>query len=222
MDRYSRNKKMISPDEQEKLSESKVVILGVGGLGGYVVEMLTRIGVGNLILVDFDKFETTNLNRQIISREDNLGLSKVGEAKKRVEAINSEIEVTAINKRISVNNIDAIIKGADIVVDGLDSSGLKKTVERSCAENNIPMVHGAIGGWAAQVAVIMPGDFILDKIYKGDDLENKMGNPSFTPALAASIQTGEVIKLLLGKGEVLDKEILYIDLEYNSFTKLKV
>jgi len=213
---------MISPHEQKKLSKSKVVILGVGGLGGYVVEMLTRIGVGNLILVDFDKFETTNLNRQIISREDNLGLSKVEEAKKRVEAINSEIEVTAINKRISVNNVDAIIKGADIVVDALDSSGLKKTVERSCAENNIPMVHGAIGGWVAQVAVIMPGDFILDKIYKGDDLGNKMGNPSFTPALAASIQTGEVIKLLLNKGEVLDKEILYIDLEYNSFTRLKV
>ena len=213
---------MISPHEQKKLSKSKVVILGVGGLGGYVVEMLTRIGVGNLILVDFDRFETTNLNRQIISREDNLGLSKVAEAKKRVEAINSETEVIAINKKISSDNIDAIIKGADIVVDGLDSSGLKKIVERSCARNNIPMVHGAIGGWAAQVAVIMPGDFILDKIYKGDDLGNKMGNPSFTPALAASIQTGEVIKLLLGKGEVLDKEILYIDLEYNSFTKLKV
>ena len=96
---------MISPNEQKKLSESKVVILGVGGLGGYVVEMLTRIGVGNLILVDFDKFEPTNLNRQIISKEDNLGLSKVEEAEKRVKAINSVTEVIAVNKRISVNNI---------------------------------------------------------------------------------------------------------------------
>ncbi|MEI6856552.1 HesA/MoeB/ThiF family protein, partial [Psychrilyobacter sp.] len=192
------------------------------GLGGHVIEMLARIGVGNLILVDFDKFEITNLNRQIISSEDNLGLFKVEEAKKRVESINSEIEVVAVNKKISIHNIDAIIKDADIVVDALDSSVLKKVVELSCDKNNIPMVHGAIGGWIAQVAVIMPGDFILEKIYKGDDLENKMGNPSFTPALAASIQVGEVIKFLLKKGELLKNKVLYIDLEYNSFTRLKV
>jgi len=222
MDRYSRNKKMISIDEQKKLSKSTVVILGVGGLGGYAVEMLARIGVGKLLLVDFDKFETTNLNRQIISTEDNLGLLKVEEGKKRIESINPEIETVAINKKISSENIDAIIKGADVVVDALDSSILKKIVEQSCDRNNIPMVHGAIGGWIAQVAVIMPGDFILDKIYKEDNLENKMGNPSFTPALAASIQVGEVIKLLLKKGEVLNNEVLYIDLEYNSFTRLKV
>ena len=222
MDRYSRNKNLISPEEQEKLSKSKVVILGVGGLGGYVVEMLTRVGVGKLIIVDFDEFETTNLNRQIISTEDNLGLLKVEEAKKRIETINSEIEVTAVNKRISFHNIDGIIKGADIVVDGLDSPKLKKIVELSCTRNNIPMVHGAIGGWIAQIAVIMPGDFILEKIYKDDHFENKMGNPSFTPALAASIQVGEVIKLLLDRGEVLNNEALYIDLEYNSFTRLKV
>ena len=222
MDRYSRNKRLISPDEQEKLSKSKVVILGVGGLGGYAVEMLARIGVGKLTLVDFDKFETTNLNRQIISTEDNLGLLKVEEAKTRAETINSETEVTAVNERISIHNIDGIIEEADIVVDGLDSPGVKKIVELSCARNNIPMVHGAIGGWIAQVAVIMPGDFILEKIYKEDDLENKMGNPSFTPALAASIQVGEVIKLLLDRGEVLNNEVLYIDLEYNSFTRLKV
>ena len=222
MDRYSRNKKMISTDEQKKLSESTVVILGVGGLGGYAVEMLARVGVGKLLLVDYDKFEITNLNRQIISTEGNLGLLKVEEAKKRVKAINPKVEVVAVNKKISDHNIDGIIKGADIVVDALDSSTLKKVVEKSCARNKIPMVHGAIGGWIAQVAVVMPGDFILDKIYSGDDLENKMGNPSFTPALAASIQVGEVIKFLLNKGELLNNEVLYIDLEYNSFTRLKV
>ncbi len=222
MDRYTRNREMISYDEQKKLSESTVVILGMGGLGGYAVEMLARLGVGKLLLVDFDKFEVSNLNRQIISTKDNLGLLKVEEAKKRVEAINSEIEVVAINKKITDHNIDAVIKDVDIVVDALDSSSLKRVVEKSCDRNKIPMVHGAIGGWIAQVAVILPGDFILDKIYKKEDLKNKMGNPSFTPALAASIQVGEVIKLLLDKGEVLNNEVLYIDLEYNSFTRLKV
>jgi len=222
MDRYSRNKKMISLTEQETLSRSTVVVLGVGGLGGYVMEMLTRIGIGKLILVDYDRFETTNLNRQIISTEINLGLLKVEEAKKRAEIINSKIEVIGVNKKISYNNIDEIIRGADVIVDALDSSKLKKIVEVSCNRNKIPMVHGAIGGWIGQIAVIMPGDFILDKIYKKDDLENKLGNPSFTPALVASIQVGEVIKLILNKGELLSNEVLYIDLEYNSFTRLKI
>ena len=222
MDRYSRNQKMISFDEQEKISRSTVAILGLGGLGGYLVEMFTRIGIGKLILVDYDKFEVTNLNRQIISTEVNLGLSKVEEAKKRVETINSKTKIIKINKKISQNNIDEIIRKADIVVDALDSSKLKKIVEISCNKNKIPMVHGAIGGWIGQIAVIMPGDFILDKIYKEDNLENKMGNPSFTPGLVASIQVGEVIKILLKRKGLLNNEILYIDLEYNSFTKLKI
>jgi molybdopterin/thiamine biosynthesis adenylyltransferase len=222
MDRYLQNKTLISSTDQEKLSESKVMILGVGGLGGYATEMLARIGIGTLILVDFDRFDMTNLNRQILATESNLGSFKVEEAKKRVATINSEVEVITIDKKITSTNIHEIIEGVDIVVDGLDDSMLKKVVESSCSKLNIPMVHGAINGFIGQVAMIMPGDFILDKIYGDKKIKSELGNPSFIPPLVASIQVGEVIKYILKKGENMSKEILYIDLENNTFTPLKI
>jgi molybdopterin/thiamine biosynthesis adenylyltransferase len=222
MDRYLRNKPLIAEEEQKKLLKSKVVVLGVGGLGGYIAEMLARVGVGVLTLVDYDKFEGSNLNRQIFSNENNIGNSKVEEGKKRINIINQDVEVRVINKKITPTNIQEIISGNDVVVDALDSSSLKKLVERSCNEVKIPMVHGAIGGFVGQVAVIMPGNFILDKIYGEKEVEGKLGNPSFTPGVIASIQVGEVVKLLLNKGKNLRKEILYIDLENNDFTKIPV
>ena len=87
MNRYLRNKNLISHEEQVKLSQMKVAVLGCGGLGGYVIEMLARLGVGKLILVDFDTFDESNLNRQLISTEKNLGSSKVEEAIKRIKLI---------------------------------------------------------------------------------------------------------------------------------------
>jgi molybdopterin/thiamine biosynthesis adenylyltransferase len=222
--RYLRNKKLISQDEQDSLQSKKVVILGCGGLGGYIVEMLTRLGVGNLRIVDFDTFDESNLNRQLFSSEKNLGFSKVEEAVKRIKIINSEVTVDGINQKIDKGNIEELIKGRDLVVDALDSIPLKIMVEEACSRLGVSMVHGAIGGWIAQVAVIRPGDFILKKLY-GDikeGIEVELGNPSFTPALAASLQVGEILKLLLNKGISLKEEILYIDLENNSFSNFKI
>ncbi len=224
MERYQRNKKLISQEEQDRLARARVVVLGCGGLGGYIIEMLSRIGVGRLTLVDFDTFDESNLNRQLLSTEKNLGVSKVREAQRRVNLINSLVEVEVVEERVSEENIDGIIEGAMVVVDALDSISLKKQVEESCARMNIPMIHGAIGGWIAQVAVVRPGEFLLEKLYGDTEagVEAEMGNPSFTPALAASIQTGEVIKLLLNRGDSLKGEVLYIDLENNSFSTLKL
>ena len=224
MNRYLRNKNLISHEEQVKLSQMKVAVLGCGGLGGYVIEMLARLGVGKLILVDFDTFDESNLNRQLISTEKNLGSSKVEEAIKRIKLINSNVVADGINLKIDDENIEKLIADADLVVDALDSISLRITVEKACSKLDIPMVHGAIGGWIAQIAVIRPGDFILKKIY-GDikeGVEVELGNLCFTPALAASLQVGEVLKLLLDKGTSLEKEILYIDLENNTFSNLKI
>lgn len=224
MERYQRNKKLISQEEQERLAQARVTVLGCGGLGGYIIEMLSRIGVGKLTLVDYDIFDSSNLNRQLLSTEENLGSSKAAEAGRRVRLINSTVEVEVVEERLSPENIEEIIEGSMVVVDALDSIALKKQVEKACTRVNIPMVHGAIGGWIAQVAVVRPGDFLLEKLYGEvqEGVEKEMGNPSFTPALAASIQVGEVIKLLLNKGSSLEGEILYIDLENNSFSTLKL
>ena len=218
--RYLKNKKLISQKEQEVLKDKRVLVLGCGGLGGYIIEMLARLGVGNLKVVDFDIFDESNLNRQILSDEKNLGFLKVEEALKRIKSINSDIKTKGFNVKVDEENIDNLLADIDLVVDALDSIPLKIMIEEKCSRLGISIVHGAIGGWVAQIAVIRPGDFILKKMYGGIEkgIEAELGNPSFTPALAASIQVSETLKLLLNKGDSLQNQVLYMDLENNTFS----
>ena len=119
--RYLRNISTLTPDENEKLKDFRVCIIGCGGLGGYIVEMLARIGIGHLTVVDMDIFDESNLNRQILSTERNLGYSKSKEAKVRVNNINSDINVTIIEEGFSEENGMEIIRHHNVVVDALDN-----------------------------------------------------------------------------------------------------
>ena len=217
--RYSRNISTLTPDENKLLKDFKVCIIGCGGLGGYVIEMLARVGIGNLTVVDMDVFDESNLNRQTLSCEDNLGYSKVLEAKKRINRINSEVKVNIIEGEFNEDNGVEIIKNHHVVVDALDNIKTRFLLQRYCKELQIPLVHGAIGGWFGQICTIMPGDDTLNKIYKNNSvgIEQRLGNPSFTPANIASIQVSEVIKILLSKGDILRHQMLVIDLLYNDF-----
>jgi Dinucleotide-utilizing enzymes involved in molybdopterin and thiamine biosynthesis family 2 len=217
MDRYKKNFNMLSEAEQLKLRQSKVCVVGCGGLGGYIIEMLARLGIGNLTVIDGDRFDLSNLNRQLNANEDNIGLSKALEAQKRVNHINSEVNVRAIAGFINEKNAKGILEEHDVIVDALDSIEMRFIIEKTCESLNIPLVYGAIAGWYGQVATILPGDHLLSKIYpnhpeqtKGSEVE--LGNPSFTPALIASIQVSEVLKLLIGRGELLRNKLLLIDL----------
>lgn len=217
MERYVRNMKTLSKEENDNLKNFKVCVVGCGGIGGYVIEMLGRIGIGSITAVDGDVFEESNLNRQILSSTDTIGFSKALEAKLRMEKVNPLIEVKALGKMLLEDNACSILSNHDVVVDALDSIPARLLLQRSCKKLNIPMVHGAIAGWYAQVTTIFPGDDTLNKIYNVDKqtakgIEKEMGNPSFTPALAASIEVSEVIKILLGRGELLRKKMVFIDL----------
>lgn len=217
MERYSRNVKTLSKEENDRLKEFKVCVVGCGGLGGYVIEMLGRIGVGSITAVDGDVFEESNLNRQILSSSESLGLSKALVAKLRMEKVNPLIKVEPVQAMLTEENSLDILKNHHVVVDALDSIPTRLMLQDSCKKLNIPMIHGAIAGWYGQVTTIFPGDDTLNKIYNKDKneakgIEKEMGNPSFTPALTASIEVSEAIKLLLGRGELLRKKILFIDL----------
>ncbi|MGM0397243.1 MAG: HesA/MoeB/ThiF family protein [Bacillota bacterium] len=217
--RYDKNKSLIKEEEQKILAEKAVAIIGAGGLGGYLAEQAVRLGVGKVIIVDGDVFEESNLNRQRFSREDNLGEWKAFEAKKALEKINSEVQILAYKDRISKENAHELLKEVDVVLDGVDNARTRLVLQDICRERHIPLVHGAIGGWYGQVSVVMPGDDTLSSIYTDPDargVEKDLGNPSFTPALVASYQVAEMLKLLLGKGETLRKKILYIDTLSNS------
>lgn len=214
MSRYKKNG-ILSVEEMSKLRDSHVCIVGSGGLGGYVLEMLTRIGIGTITIVDGDVFDETNLNRQLLSTVDNLGNYKVDEAQKRVRSVDPKTKLYTIARFLDASNVREIIKEADVVIDALDQIGIRKILQDACEDLVIPMIHGAIAGWYGQVTTILPGDRTLDRIYPMDQergVEMEIGNPSFIPATIASIQAAEVVKLLTGQGTILRNKLLYIDL----------
>lgn len=222
-DRYNRNMNTLSREENERLKSFKVCVVGCGGLGGYVIELLGRLGVGSITAVDGDVFDETNLNRQLLSSEELIGISKAFTAQERMKKVNSDVAVHSINAFVTEENCEQIINGHDIVVDALDNMTARRLLERHCEIQNIPLIHGAIAGWFGQVSTIMPGDRTLQKIYPANEnkgAETELGNPSFSPAMVASIETAETVKVLLGRGEILRNRLLTIDLlnqEYEIF-----
>jgi len=213
--RYQRNKNTISETEQNELKQKKVTVIGCGGLGGYIAEMLCRIGIGSITLVDDDIIDESNLNRQLISHSNNIGKKKAFELKARLQQINPNLNVIAIDDRFSEKNAEYILQNTEIVLDALDTIPVRKLLQQACKQLNIIMIHGAIAGMYGQVSVIYPGDNVLNQIYPDTDLqtlEKDLGNPSFTPACIASIQVAECIKILLHKGDILRKKLLMLNL----------
>lgn len=212
--RYVRNGTTVTPLEQQQLRHKKVAIIGCGGLGGYIIEMLTRIGVGELTVIDGDIFDVSNLNRQLLATEAQLGCSKAQAAADRIKVIDETIKVKAYQVFLTSDNGREYLEGCDLVIDALDTITSRFVLEKLCEELSIIMIHGAIAGWYGQVANIYPGDRLLQKIYKTKEQrgeERVLGNPSFTPALVAALQVAEATKVLLGKGETLRHQLLFIN-----------
>lgn len=219
-ERYQRNHNTINEDELPILNGSKICVVGCGGLGGHIIDMLVRVGIGNLTVVDGDVFVESNLNRQLLSKESNLGKSKAQEAGKYVHLINSQVELTIHDQYLNDDNAYNIIEGCNVVIDALDNVKSRLLLEKACFVKKIPLIHGAIGGWYGQVAVVLPGSHLLTKLYSEDSGEGEeriLGNPSFTPANIASIQVAECIKYILNKESALTNSILQIDLLTDSF-----
>lgn len=215
MQRYARNMKTLSFEENNSLKHFKVCVVGCGGLGGYIIEELGRIGIGSITAVDGDVFEESNLNRQLLSSVENLGNSKAEAAEVRMGKVNPLIKVNPVCKRLDMENGPDILAGHDIVLDALDNIESRLTLEKLAEQAGIPLVHGAIAGWFGQVTTILPGDRTLSLLYPADEsrgMEKELGNPSFTPALVASIQVAEAVKLLIRRGETLRKKLLIINL----------
>ena len=210
----------LSEKEILRLHESKVCVVGCGGLGGYIIEILARLGVLNITVVDFDVFETNNLNRQLFSTESRLGTSKTSAAIKRIASVNSDAVITGITERLDENNASDILKGHDIAVDALDNAETRLLISRTCRELGIPMVHGSIAGWYGQVASIFPGDNTLEKLFSSlkseRGIEKDYGNLPFTASAIASIQCAECVKILTGK-ETIRNALLVVDLLNGSY-----
>lgn len=205
---------MLSRKENLALRSKKVVVVGCGGLGGYIIELLARLGVGHITAIDGDVFDESNLNRQLFATPFNLGKPKAIAAMHRIQLINPDINIKAVQKIITSENATALLRGHDVVCDALDNIETRFLIQNTSAALGTPLVFGAIAGWYGKVATIFPGDNLLNRLYKNrmeKGIESQLGNPSFTPALVAAIQVSEVVKILTNKDGLLRNRFLMID-----------
>lgn len=214
--RYQRNQQTISTRQQLALFESKVAVVGCGGLGGHVLDILARLGIGTLKAVDPDVFEEHNLNRQLLCTFSNLGRPKVEAAVERVTQINPAVQVIPFQRALDRTNGLEILRDMDVVVDALDNVPSRMDLAALCRDLSLPLVHGSIGGWYGQLTTQEAGDDTVQKIYgllsKEQGVEATLGNPSFTPAAVAALQGAEVCKILLKQGTLLRNRILFVNL----------
>jgi molybdopterin/thiamine biosynthesis adenylyltransferase len=215
--RYRYNEGTLGCQGQQRLLEATGMVVGLGGLGGYVLEQLARCGTGRIVAADPDRFEPTNLNRQLLADLASIGLSKVEAARRRVALVNDSVEF--IGHQSPVEHLpDAVYGCVDLIFDCLDQVPSRLHLEAAATRLNISIIHGAIGGWYGQVAIVTPGSGLLAALYgtRETGIEKSLGNPPFTPALIASLMVSQGIKVLLGKmGE--ESGIFFIDLLRNTW-----
>ncbi len=221
-ERYARNQKILSCDDQIRLLNSHAVVIGQGGLGGTVTEILARIGIGRLTLVDGDYFEDSNLNRQLLSSTDVLGQMKAEVGEKRVKSINPAVETRCITQFLTAENGEAIIGDGEIAVDCLDTISARFVLEDICRKKHIPMVSAAIGGASGQATVIFPEDPGLKLVYGDPDTAPKKGGEAtlgtlpYAAIAMAAYECAEVVGLAVRRPSQLRKKLLLADFHYHS------
>ncbi len=223
--RYVRSMGTIGIDGQIRLLSSAVAVIGCGGLGGLVCDLLARAGTGRLVMVDSDIFDETNLNRQLLATEETLGRPKARVAAERVAEVNGAVEAEGRQCRFDTFTAEGILEGMDLAVDCLDNLSSRRVLFAECASRGIPIISGAIAGFWGQVGVVMPGDDTFKGYLAGESdtgVETETGNPPFTPALVAALQCAQAVKLLTGKGQILTEQLLWIDAAEDEFTRLRL
>jgi molybdopterin-synthase adenylyltransferase len=231
--RYSRQiiYKNIGQEGQKKLALGRAAIIGVGGLGSVISQSLARAGVGFIRIIDMDFLDISNLQRQILYDEADLGkkISKVLIAKQKLASINSSIEIEAIGQKFDSSNAESFIKDVDIVLDGTDNFETRLLINETCVSAKIPWVYGSVAASYGMVYNIFPGKTpCLKCIYpeipdeKFMETSANSGILNSTVSVIASIQSAEAIKYLTGNDGALLKDILFIDLWNFSFELIKV
>jgi len=217
-ERYVRNMRTYTTQDQATLLKSMVSVVGLGGLGGTATEILARSGIGTLNLIDGDTFEESNLNRQFFCTQDLLFKSKAEAAKKRVNEINSSIVVQQHSEFLQENNAVGILENSDIAIDCLDNLNSRFLLESATKKAGIPLVSAAVAGVSGHVTSIFHDDQGLKLIYGEPDsvphkgAETSLGCLPQAVTVIAALETSEVIKILLNRGAVLRNRLLIVDL----------
>jgi molybdopterin/thiamine biosynthesis adenylyltransferase len=219
--RYLRNVPALTREECALLRTKKIAVIGCGGLGGHLIDLLARLGIGSILAVDGDIFDASNLNRQLLSQVSLLGTEKARAAADRVRMVNPDVKVRSETVFLDESNALSLITGCDAVLDALDNIPSRKILSAACEQANIPYIYGAIQGWVAQAAVSMPGDRLIDTLYPEEIEIRDKSVLSFTPALCASMQAALCVKLLTGR-DVETGKIYYFDLLNQEFETISM
>jgi len=213
LERYRCNLGTVGLDGQRALFSSHIVIVGLGGLGGHVLEQMTRAGVGYITGIDPDVFEPSNLNRQLLSDVDSIGVPKVDAARQRVQQVRPETGFLGIRRHHEAAD-EEVWAEADMVFDCLDSIADRLSLAEMCLHAGCTLIHGAIAGWYGQVAVVRPGSHLLARLYPdtGPGLEKELGTPPFTAALCASLMVAEGVKAICAIQQKDQDRVTYFDL----------
>lgn len=222
--RYSRQIQLpeINVQGQEKLAGSTVLIAGAGGLGSLSALYLTATGVGHVIIVDHDQVELSNLNRQLLHRESSIGRPKALSAAESLGRLNSSIQITPVQATLDQGNIDDLLKGVDLIVDGCDNFKTRQVINRACLRHGLPWIFGGVRGFNGMATSFVPESFTCFECIipdpersDPDQLEPGQSNPGQgilgpTAGIIASIQAMEAVKLLVGMGSSLVNRLLHL------------
>jgi molybdopterin/thiamine biosynthesis adenylyltransferase len=224
-----RQREILNKKEQLKLKNSIITVIGCGGIGGAVIEMLTRMGISQLKIVDKDKFDVSNINRQLMSSMDSIGQAKTDVTKEMISSINPCVEVETFNTELNQENVHEIIGGSNVVVDALDNLTARIITSRCALKLKIPFVHGAIHGTMGQITTFTPETPTYEETFKlsscGKDLSKEVVKEvekltravppviGPIPNIVGCLQAFEIVKILTGRGHIITApEVLIFDL----------
>ena len=231
IERYSRH--IILPEVggsgQQKMLEARVLLLGAGGLGSPAAYYLAAAGIGNLGIVDFDQVDLSNLQRQIIHSTERIGMLKTESAKKTIQALNPDVNVTLYNEKMDSSNIMSLIKDYDYVVDGSDNFPTRYLVNDACVMKNKTLIHGSIYRFEGQVTVFKPGDGPCYRCLYPEPPPPGMvpncqegGVLGVLAGVIGNLQVVEVLKLILGIGKPLIGKLVIYDALNTEFRNLRL
>lgn len=236
----SRQMSIVTKSQQKRFKESKIGVVGCGGIGGSVIEMLARMGVGELNLIDKDYFDFSNLNRQLLSTTSTLRKSKSETGKERVRIVNPYVKVNTFNEELDESNVNYLVGDCDIVIDALDNLISRIILSRFTKEHNIPLVHGAIHGTMGQITVFTKDSESYEELFELPSVNKKInaqivkeieslnnGVPPVigpVPNIIGALQAFEAYKYITGVGKVIySPNIFKFDLlNLNSFCTVKL
>ncbi|PKL67470.1 MAG: molybdopterin biosynthesis protein MoeB [Methanobacteriales archaeon HGW-Methanobacteriales-1] len=225
----SRQMSIVNKNQQEKLKDSKITVIGCGGIGGAAIEMLVRMGVGHIKIVDKDSFDVSNINRQLMSSFYCVGKSKTQVTKETISSINPFIEVEVFEGELNESNVEEIIEDSDLVIDALDNLVSRIILNRQARELEIPFIHGAIHGTMGHLCVFNKETPSYEELFKLPSLDNDLTPEVIAevlklsqeippvlgpvPNIVGCLQASEAFKIITGKGKViLAPKVLNFDL----------